>query len=75
MKMFGIFALASTVLSCVLWMASFVYWNFYYSFGLVYSSTDRLMLGVSLLAGICGFLALLCVAIGLIVGSKKSVNG
>ena len=74
MKMFGLFALALTVLSCVLWMASWVYWNFYYSLGLVYSNSDKAMLGVSLLAGICAFMALICLAIGLIIGSKKVVN-
>ena len=74
MKMFGIFALASTILSCLLWMSAFVYWNFYYTLGLVYSSTDKVMLGVSVLAGLSAFLALVCLAIGLIVGAKKSLN-
>ncbi len=75
MKMFGLFALALTVLSFLLWIAGWVYWNFVYTIGEFWSTTYTLMLGVGLLAGVCGFLAVVCVAIGLIVGAKKSANG
>jgi hypothetical protein len=75
MKMFGFFSLAFTVLASLLWLGSFAYWNFVYTISEFWSTTYVLMLGVSLLAGICGFLALLTLSIGLIIGSKEKTSG
>lgn len=75
MKMFGFFSLAFTALAFLLWLGGWVYWNFVYTIGDYWSTTYMLMLGVSLLAGLCGFLALITLSIGLIVGAKKSTSG
>ena len=74
MKMFGIFALAFIALSFPLTIASWYYWNFIYTIADFWSSTYQIMLGVYFLAGICLFLAVTCLAIGLIVGPKKSAD-
>lgn len=70
MKTFGFFSLALAALSFLLWLFSFAYWNFVWTIGETWSNTYILMLGVTLLAGICGFLALFTISIGLIIGPK-----
>jgi len=72
MKIFGFFSLAFTALAFLLWLGSFVYWNYFYTISEFWSTTYVLMLGVTLLAGICGFLALTTLSIGLILGAKKA---
>ncbi len=74
MKMFGIFALAFTILSFLLWLGGWIYWNLIYTIADFWSTTFKLMLGVNLLTGLCGFLAITCLAIGLIAGAKKSAS-
>ena len=75
MKMFGFFSLAFTALAFLLWLVSFAYWNYFYTISEFWSTTYVLMLGVSLLAGVCAFLALITLSIGLIIGAKKSAGG
>ncbi|HJS52073.1 MAG TPA: hypothetical protein VJ781_09260 [Pyrinomonadaceae bacterium] len=72
MKIFGFFSLAFTALAFLLWLGSFAYWNYFYTISEFWSTTYVLMLGVTLLAGICGFLALTTLSIGLILGAKKA---
>jgi|SoiMethySBSTD1v2_1073268.scaffolds.fasta_scaffold104976_3 hypothetical protein len=76
MKVFGFFSLAFTALSFLLWLVTFAYWNFIYTISEFWSTTHMLMLGVNLLAGLCGFLALTTLSIGMILGTKsKAVDG
>ncbi len=75
MKMFGFFALALVALSFLLWVGGWIYWNFMYTMAQYWSTTYMLMLGVSLLAGVCGFLAIVCLAIGLVIGPKSPTSG
>jgi hypothetical protein len=75
MKMFGFFSLALAVLGFLLWLGSWAYWNFVVTIADYWSTTYVLMLGVTLLAGICGFLALITLSVGLIMGAKDSSGG
>jgi len=75
MKMFGFFSLAFTGLAFLLWIGSWAYWNFVFTIGEYWSTTYMLMVGVSLLAGVCAFLALITLSIGLIIGAKEKAAG
>ena len=75
MKMFGFFSLAFTVLAFLLWLGSWAYWNFVFTIGEYWSTTYMLMVGVSLLAGVCAFLALITLSVGLITGAKDQSPG
>jgi hypothetical protein len=75
MKMFGFFSLAFTALAFLLWLGSWAYWNFVFTIGEYWSTTYMLMVGVSLLAGVCAFLALITLSIGLIIGAKEKAAG
>jgi hypothetical protein len=75
MKMFGFFSLAFASLAFLLWLGSWAYWNFVFTIGEYWSTTYMLMVGVSLLAGVCAFLALITLSIGLIIGAKEKSAG
>jgi hypothetical protein len=58
----------------MLTVASWYYWNFVYTIADFWSPTYQAMLAVYFLGGTCLFLAVTCLAIGLIVGPKKPAN-
>ena len=68
MRILGAAAAALVVLSFILWLTGWIYWNFLGTFG---PTVGTVMQGVSVTGIVLEYLAILLAAIGVILGGGK----
>jgi len=68
MRILGAAAAALAVLSFILWLTGWIYWNFLGSYG---ATIGTVMQGVSVAGILLEYLAILLAAIGVILGGGK----
>lgn len=75
MRLLGFASLALIVISFLLWLVGWVYWNFLAGVSSYGSVVAKVMQGTSFLGSLLEYLAILLIAIGLIIAAGRVSGG